>query len=234
MAWVVCRRIAGPARSCAAMASCLGFPAFLPRDPPGGFASERVSAIIPTLVGCSRAGSPVHCLLFSPGSFSPALNMTTIAHVTIAVIGAGLFGRKHIETIRQEPACRLAAIADPTPEAEAYATGNLVFRISRITAKCSTGCDRKRRSWPRPMFCMSRSGWRVSSVAWHLLVEKADCRFGAIGLATGRSRRARAGVSLLVGASPAPQPDHREGARSRAGAGAIGRGNGDLRANGCC
>ncbi len=47
--------------------------------------------------------------------------MTPIVPVTIAVIGAGLFGRKHIETMRQEPACRLAAIADPTPEAEAYA-----------------------------------------------------------------------------------------------------------------
>ena len=44
-----------------------------------------------------------------------------MAQVSIAVIGAGLFGRKHIEIMQKEPACRLAAIADPTPEAEAYA-----------------------------------------------------------------------------------------------------------------
>ena len=41
--------------------------------------------------------------------------------VSIGVIGAGLFGRKHMDVMRQEPACRLAAIADPTPEARAYA-----------------------------------------------------------------------------------------------------------------
>ena len=43
--------------------------------------------------------------------------------VSIGVIGAGLFGRKHMDVMRQEPACRLAAIADPTPEARAYAEG---------------------------------------------------------------------------------------------------------------
>ena len=41
-----------------------------------------------------------------------------MAQVSIAVIGAGLFGRKHIEIMQKEPACRLAAIADPTPEAD--------------------------------------------------------------------------------------------------------------------
>jgi hypothetical protein len=43
--------------------------------------------------------------------------------VSIGVIGAGLFGRKHIDTIRPEPLCNLVAIADPTPEAAAYAAG---------------------------------------------------------------------------------------------------------------
>ena len=41
--------------------------------------------------------------------------------IGIAVIGAGLFGRKHVETIREESACHLLAIADPTPEAAEYA-----------------------------------------------------------------------------------------------------------------
>jgi predicted dehydrogenase len=36
-----------------------------------------------------------------------------VTKVRIAVIGAGQFGRKHIETVRAEPLCELAAIADP-------------------------------------------------------------------------------------------------------------------------
>jgi predicted dehydrogenase len=36
----------------------------------------------------------------------------------IAVVGAGQFGRKHIETVRAEPACTLAAVADPVQAAE--------------------------------------------------------------------------------------------------------------------
>lgn len=39
----------------------------------------------------------------------------------IAVAGAGLIGRAHIERIQQSTACRLAAIADPGPPAAAYA-----------------------------------------------------------------------------------------------------------------
>jgi len=39
----------------------------------------------------------------------------------IAVVGAGQFGRKHIETVRNEPQCELVAVADP-----AY-TGELAF-----------------------------------------------------------------------------------------------------------
>jgi predicted dehydrogenase len=35
----------------------------------------------------------------------------------IAVVGAGQFGRRHIETVRKEPMCQLAAIADPVHEA---------------------------------------------------------------------------------------------------------------------
>jgi predicted dehydrogenase len=42
--------------------------------------------------------------------------------VSIGVVGAGLFGRKHIDTMRLEPMGRLTGIADPTPEAAAYAS----------------------------------------------------------------------------------------------------------------
>ena len=36
----------------------------------------------------------------------------------IAVIGAGQFGRKHIDTVRNEPTCTLAAVADPVQAAD--------------------------------------------------------------------------------------------------------------------
>lgn len=39
----------------------------------------------------------------------------------IAVAGAGLIGRAHIERVRQSAECELAAIVDPAPQAEAYA-----------------------------------------------------------------------------------------------------------------
>jgi predicted dehydrogenase len=40
----------------------------------------------------------------------------------IAVVGAGQFGRKHIETVRAEPQCELVGVADPVYRAElAYA-----------------------------------------------------------------------------------------------------------------
>jgi predicted dehydrogenase len=41
--------------------------------------------------------------------------------IGIAVIGAGWIGRKHVEAVLREPACRLAALADPAPGSDAYA-----------------------------------------------------------------------------------------------------------------
>lgn len=41
----------------------------------------------------------------------------------IAVIGAGLIGRKHLAILKDDPAFEVAGIADPAPQAEAYARG---------------------------------------------------------------------------------------------------------------
>lgn len=43
------------------------------------------------------------------------------APLRIAVIGAGMFGRRHVDTLSNEPLCTPVAIADPTPEAAAFA-----------------------------------------------------------------------------------------------------------------
>ncbi len=39
----------------------------------------------------------------------------------IAIVGAGLMGRRHIELVAQSSECRLAAVVDPTPAAAAFA-----------------------------------------------------------------------------------------------------------------
>ena len=44
-----------------------------------------------------------------------------MAKLELAVAGAGLIGRAHIALICKSQACKLAAIADPTPQAEAFA-----------------------------------------------------------------------------------------------------------------
>ncbi len=123
--------------------------------------------------------------------------MTQIARVTIAVIGAGLFGRKHIETMRQEPACRLAAIADPTPEAEAYARelGVPCFRdynemLDRIRPQAAIIATPNVLHVPVGLACAERG--------IHMLVEKpiSDSVLAAMQLAEAAERT---GVALLVG-----------------------------------
>ena len=43
------------------------------------------------------------------------------AHMRIGVAGAGLIGRKHIELLETSRDCVLAGIADPSPDAKAFA-----------------------------------------------------------------------------------------------------------------
>lgn len=44
-----------------------------------------------------------------------------MAPTRIAVVGAGLIGRKHLGILKDDPAFEVAGIADPAPQAEAYA-----------------------------------------------------------------------------------------------------------------
>ena len=120
--------------------------------------------------------------------------MTPIA---IAVIGAGLFGRKHIDTLRQVATCRLAAIADPTLEARALASeldvpyfadyGQMLERVRPQAAIIAT-----------PNVLHAAAGMACAARGVHLLVEKpiADCVASARQLVEAAER---AGVALLVG-----------------------------------
>jgi predicted dehydrogenase len=44
-----------------------------------------------------------------------------MTQLNIAVAGAGLIGRRHIELVQESPSCALAAIVDPSPDAAAIA-----------------------------------------------------------------------------------------------------------------
>lgn len=117
--------------------------------------------------------------------------------IGIAVIGAGLFGRKHVETMRDESACRLVAIADPTPEAAAYARelgvpyftdyGEMLDRLRPDAAIIAT-----------PNVLHVPAGLACVARGIPLLVEKpiADNVADALQLTEAAER---AGVPLLVG-----------------------------------
>ncbi len=117
--------------------------------------------------------------------------------VSIAVIGAGLFGRKHIDTMRPEPTCKLVAIADPTPEAAAYAKelgvpcyANYTEMLDRVRPEAAIIATPNVLHVPGGLACAERGV--------HMLVEKplADTVEAATELAEAA---ARAGVALLVG-----------------------------------
>ena len=117
--------------------------------------------------------------------------------VSIGVIGAGLFGRKHMDVMRQEPACRLAAIADPTPEARAYAEGlgvpcfaDYEEMLDRIKPQAAIIATPNVLHVPAGIACAERG--------IPMLVEKpiADTVEAAMQLIEAAER---AGVALLVG-----------------------------------
>ncbi|MDR3220653.1 MAG: Gfo/Idh/MocA family oxidoreductase [Candidatus Accumulibacter sp.] len=117
--------------------------------------------------------------------------------ISIGVIGAGLFGRKHIDVTRREAACRLAAIADPSPEARAFAEslGVPCFvsheeMLDRVKPQAAIIATPNVLHVPVGIACAERG---VS-----MLVEKpiADTVESALQLVEAAER---AGVALLVG-----------------------------------
>jgi predicted dehydrogenase len=117
--------------------------------------------------------------------------------ISIGVIGAGLFGRKHIETMPHEPRCKLAGIADPTPEAAAYASkmgvpcfADYAEMLDRVRPEAAVIATPNVLHVPAGLACAARGV--------HMLVEKpiADTVEAAAELSEASER---AGVRLLVG-----------------------------------
>jgi predicted dehydrogenase len=117
--------------------------------------------------------------------------------IGIGVIGAGSIGRKHIEVMRREPACRLVAIADPAPRAGAFAESLGVPCFER----CEEMLDRIRPQAAiiaTPNVLHVPAGMACAERGIHMLVEKpiADTVESAMRLVEAAER---AGVTLLVG-----------------------------------
>ncbi len=120
--------------------------------------------------------------------------MITESPVRIAIVGAGLIGRRHIQHIIAEPRCQLAAIVEPSLEAKAIAerAGAVYFSdIETFLKKGDAGsnyCDAER--YP----CLSR----ISRGGFHLFVEKPiDSDLKAASMLVEAAHKA--GVKLLIG-----------------------------------
>jgi predicted dehydrogenase len=117
--------------------------------------------------------------------------------IDIAVIGAGWIGRKHVEAVLREPACRLAALADPAPESEAYARGIGARRFSDYREML----DRVK---PRaaiiatPNVLHAPAGIACAERGIPMLVEKPIADSVAVAMQLIEAAE-RAGVALLVG-----------------------------------
>ena len=140
--------------------------------------------------------------------------------LSIAVIGTGLIGRRHIDTMRHEVLCRLVAIADPTPEAAAYAE---TLGVPHFTDYCEM-LDRIRPDAAiiaAPNVLHAPAGIACAERGVHMLVEKpiADTVEAATRLTEAAER---AGVALLVGHHRRHNPII-EKARETVQSGKIGR-----------
>ncbi|WP_277184252.1 Gfo/Idh/MocA family protein [Caballeronia sp. BR00000012568055] len=114
--------------------------------------------------------------------------------INTAVIGAGVIGKRHVDEIAHNDACRLVAIADPSPEAAAYADAlNVPYyrdALARDDVHAAIVCTPNHTHLEVGLACIARK--------LPLLMEKpiADDLDSARALADAA---AKAGVAMLVG-----------------------------------
>jgi predicted dehydrogenase len=115
----------------------------------------------------------------------------------IGVIGAGAFGRRHIETIGREPLCEVAAIADPTPEAAAFARQNGFAHYANFDDMLADAkLDAAIIATPNAMHVPA--GLACAAHGVHMLIEKPIAETVEAARQLSDSAQ-RAGVALLVG-----------------------------------
>ncbi|MEO8345721.1 MAG: Gfo/Idh/MocA family oxidoreductase [Betaproteobacteria bacterium] len=115
----------------------------------------------------------------------------------IGVIGAGAFGQRHIATIRREPLCELAAIADPAKAAAAFALQNgHAYYASYDDMLANARLDAAIIATPNALH--APTGLACAAHGVHMLIEKPIAE--TVAAAQRLSEAAEhAGVALLVG-----------------------------------
>ena len=118
--------------------------------------------------------------------------------VQIAVIGAGLIGRKHIVLIHASDACDLHCIVDPAPVSAALAAEYGVAHYPDVASMLADGAAPDGAVVATPNDLHREAGEQCARAGVHLLVEKpiADTLAAANALAETAERH---GVALLVG-----------------------------------
>lgn len=114
--------------------------------------------------------------------------------VAIAVVGAGLIGRKHVAAVRHSTTARLAAIVDPSPGAAEMAAACGVPHVADLTDLRSVDgvilATPTALHVPQALECIARG--------WPVLVEKPVGVSARDGATLARAAQA-AGVPVLVG-----------------------------------
>jgi predicted dehydrogenase len=115
----------------------------------------------------------------------------------IGIIGAGAFGRRHMETVGREPLCELAAIADPAPDAAKLAQEAGFAYFSRYEDMLACGnLDAAIIATPNAMHVPA--GLACAAHRVHMLIEKPIAESVEAAHALSEAAQA-AGVALLVG-----------------------------------
>jgi predicted dehydrogenase len=140
--------------------------------------------------------------------------------VRIAVAGAGLIGRRHVEAIRAASGAALAAIVDPAPEAEALARNEGVAWFATLEAMMAArAAEAVVLATPNQLHV--EQGLACVAAGLPVLVEKPIATDAAGGERLAAAAEA-AGVPLLVGHHRRHNPLVQR-AREAIEAGAIGR-----------
>ena len=117
--------------------------------------------------------------------------------VRIAVVGAGLVGRRHVDAIAAAKGARLAAIVEPSGEGAEYAAGLGVRHHGELNAMLEGGtCDAVILATPTPLH--AEQALACIETGLPVLVEKpiADVSEAARAVVEGGER---AGVAVVVG-----------------------------------
>ena len=119
------------------------------------------------------------------------------SEIKIAVVGAGIIGRRHIQHIIDEPGCRLSGLVDPTPQAKNLANqiGTTYYPDIDLFLK-KTDADAAIIATPNDTH--SSIGIKCAEAGLHLLIEKpidAELSHAVKLMETAKKK----GIKILVG-----------------------------------